>query len=87
MGDGQQELVRQAFEAFNRRDTVWLREHVSSELRIVPLRAAIEDTAVVARGVLRATARESGAPVETQATWTFTFRDGLIEEIGTRAQA
>jgi ketosteroid isomerase-like protein len=115
------ELVRRAFEAFNRGDLQALRLISSPNVRIVPLRAALEDTAytgpdaiddfwadatsawsdqnveieevesegdrAVARGVLRSTARGSGAPVETRATWTFTFRDGLIEEIETRAEA
>ena len=113
--------MRRTFEAFNRGDLEALREISSPSMRIVPLRAALEDTdytgpnalddfwadatsawseqrveieevesdgnRAVARGVLRSTARESGAPVETRATWRFTFRDGLIEEIETRAEA
>ena len=112
--------MRRVFEAFNRGDVDAMREFTSPNVRIVPLRAALEDTAytgptalddfwadatsawseqrveieevesegdrAVARGVLRSTARESGAPVEIRATWTLTVRDGLIEEIETRAQ-
>ena len=115
-----EEIVRRTFEAFNRGDLDGMREFTSPNVRIVPLRAALEDTAytgpnalddfwadatsawseqrvdieavesegdtAVARGVLRSIARESGAPVETKAAWTFRFRDGLIEEIETRAE-
>ena len=116
---GHEELVRRTFEAFNRGDPGAVQEMSSPSVRIVPLRAALEDTdyigpnalqdfwadatsawseqqieieeiesagnRAVARGMLRLTARGSGAPVETRAIWTFTFRDGLIEEIETRA--
>jgi len=116
----QKELVRRTFKAFNRGDPEAVQEMSSPSVRIVPLRAALEDTdytgpnalddfwadatsawseqqveieeiesagnRAVARGVLRGTARASGARVETRATWTFTFRGGLIEEIETRAE-
>ena len=115
-----EELVRRAIEAFNSGDREPLREICSPRVRIVPLRAALEDTTyegptavdqfweaaheawsemrmeideiesegdrVLARGVFRGTARTSGAPVETPTTFGFTFRDGLIDEIETRAE-
>ena len=115
-----EELVRRAFDAFNSGDPEALREITSPRLRIVPLRAELEDTAfegptaiddfwaeakrtwsemrvdvetievtgdrAVARGVFRSTASASGAPVESAATWTVTFADGLIEEIVSRAE-
>lgn len=119
MGDDQEELVRRAIEAFNIGDMEPLREICSSRLRIVPLRAALEDTTyegptaidqfweetqeawsemrleiaeiesegdrVLARGVFIGTAKASGVPVKTASTFGFTFRDGLVEEIDTRA--
>lgn len=121
MGGDYEERVRRAIEAFNTGDWEPLREICSARLRIVPLRAALEDTTyegptaidqfwkathqswsemrleidkiesrgdrVLARGVFRGTARVSGAPVKTAATFGFTFRDGLVEEIDTRAEA
>ena len=112
--------MRRAVEAFNSGDPEPLREVCSPRVRIVPLRAALEDTSyegptavdefweeaqqawsemrldideiesegdrVLVRGVFRGTARASGAPVEAPATFGFTFRDGLIEEIDTRAE-
>ena len=119
MGAGREEMVRRAIEAFNVGDVEPLREICSEQLRVVPLRAALEDTTyegptaidqfweatreswsemrleiaqfdtegdrVLARGVFKGTARTSGAPVQTAATFVFTFRDGLVEEIHTRA--
>ena len=116
---GHEELVRLGLDAFNRGDMEALREITAPGLRIVPFRAALEDTAysgpsavddfwadstkawseqrveieeveveghrAVAHGIYRGVARASGAPVETKATWIFTFRDGLIEEIESRA--
>ena len=55
-----------------------------SELRVDIDEVETAGERAVAHGVLRGTARESGAKVESQPTWTFTFRDGLIEEIHTR---
>ena len=118
MGADHEELARRAIEAFNIGDREPLRKICSARLRIVPLRAALEDTTyegptaidqfweathqswsemrfeiaeiesegdrVLARGVFRGTARTSGVPVKTAATFGFTFRDGLVEEIDTR---
>ena len=110
------ERVRRLLDAFERRDLEALQALCTADVRVVPIRAALEDTdysgphafsdfledvrnewsalemdmrefeargadEVVAHGVLRATARASGVPVEIQVTAVCKFSGELLAEI------
>ena len=117
---GRIERAKAGLDAFNRGDLDEIERLSTDDLRIVPMRAALEDIEysgpravrdfweeianewselemdmgefseegerVVARGVLRGTARASGAKVEMRVTSTCTFRGELIAEIRTAPQ-
>ena len=110
-------LAQRGIAAFNAHDVEGVEALTADDVRIIPMRAALEDVTyegpgavrefftelaeewselgmdlgeftqdgdrVIGRGVLRATARASGAVVEMRVISSMTVRDGLITEIRT----